>query len=82
MAEMTKTKIDLSVPLTTVGKHPGGVYDPQRNTTVFHGKVTVDDDIAEDLLRRQKEHMTYERSLIRDNGTKDLDSGTLSGQQA
>jgi peptidyl-tRNA hydrolase len=74
--------IELEVPLTTVGKAAGGKYDGNKAQTVHHGKVTVTSEVAEDLLRRQKEYLQYERTLIRDNGRTGIDSGTISGNQA
>lgn len=64
----SKSSIVLDNKFTTYGKIPGGKYNPQSNTTSFEGKVTVSEDIAEDLLRRQQEYKSYEASLIRDNG--------------
>lgn len=69
MASKDLVELELSVPLTNVGKFEGGTHNRQRNVTVFHGKVLVDADMAEDLRRREKEYLQYQAGLVSDNGS-------------
>lgn len=77
-----KVTVELDVPLKNSGRTEGGRYDPKLASTFYEGRVEVSEQTAEDLLRRQKEYHNYERSLIRDNGMKNLDAGNIVGNQA
>jgi hypothetical protein len=83
-----KVRINLDVPLTSVvGPNPKnrtgyGKYNKNNQTEVFHGDMQVPAELAEDLLRRQREYHEYEQGLIRDNGHKDVNAGQIMGSQA
>lgn len=64
-------EIELSVPLQNI---------VQGSKKEYFGKVRVTKEVADDLKRREYEHMQYERSLIRDNGHQ-IDAGSLVGNQ-
>lgn len=72
-----KVTVVLDTPLTNIGKYDGGKYDHRNSTTVFYGKVEVDEATAQDLLRRQAEYKDYEKNLIRDNGVKNYEAGKI-----
>jgi hypothetical protein len=64
-------EIELQVPLQNIV--PGGKREFKAGETL---KVT--EEIAEDLKRREKEYLAYERSLIRDNGSM-VEAGKIVG---
>lgn len=69
-------------PLVTVGKIEGGKYNPRNNTTVFQGAVEVSKEIAEDLRHRRDTWQDHQDNLHRDNGQRDLNAGSFTGNQA
>ncbi len=77
-----KVTLELDTPLTNIGRYEGGKYNGNNNTTTYHGRVEVSEEVAEDLLRRQKDFNQYEKNLIRNNGKRDMFSGEISGSQA
>lgn len=64
-------EIELQVPLQNIV--PGGKKEFPAGK-----KIKVTPAIAEDLQRREKEYLAYERSLIRDNGTM-IEAGKIVG---
>ena len=71
-----KVTIDLDRPYVTNDVYLGHEDNDRRKP--FVGRVTVTEDVAEDIKRRQAEWAKYDASRHRDNG-RSVQAGSIQG---